>query len=81
MRLIHTRTNQPVVEFQKDETVFFSNLLKKEMELIGINIPHGLRGVYQGKACIYLEDPEFQQAFKEVYYLSYLDPSHFEWKS
>ncbi|MCC5832766.1 MAG: hypothetical protein JJU12_06970 [Chlamydiales bacterium] len=49
------------------------------MRTIGIPVPHGLRGVYKGKDYVRLGDPEFQQAFKEIYYLTAMNPDKFQW--
>ena len=79
-RLVHKKTQQPIVEFIEQETVFYNRFLEQEMRNIGIMIPHGLRGVYQGKDCIKLEDTEFQRAFKEVYYLTTMGAENFQWQ-
>lgn len=78
MRLIHKQTNQPIVEFKEEEVVFHNKFLEHEMRSIGILIPHGLRGIY-GKDCVRLDDEEFQKAFKEIYFLTTMDPEEFEW--
>ena len=79
MKLINTNTSQSLVEFQGDRTFIHNKFLENEMRTIGIPIPHGLRGVYKGKDCIRLDDPEFQQAFKEIYYLTAMNPDIFQW--
>lgn len=80
MRLINVKTNQSLVEFHGEKTVFHNKFLEKEMQELGIPIPHGLRGLYDGKDCIYLYDKTFQKAFREVYYLTSIDPSTFHWQ-
>jgi len=79
MKLINTNTYQSLVEFQGDQTIIHNKFLENEMRSIGIPVPHGLRGVYQGKDCIRLEDEEFQKAFKEIYYLTAMNPEKFHW--
>lgn len=49
------------------------------MRSIGIPVPHGLRGIYNGKDYIRLEDQEFQKAFKEIYYLTAMNHEMFQW--
>ncbi len=80
MMLINRETNQPIIEFQGDKTIFHSKFLEKEMRSMGIPVPHGLRGVYHGKNCICLDDEEFQKAFKEIYYLTAMNPKTFQWR-
>ena len=80
MRLVNTKSKQPIVEFTEGEAIFHSKFLEHEMRSMGILIPHGLRGAYHGKDCIYLGEQEFQQAFKEVYYLTYMDATQFKWQ-
>lgn len=80
MRLINTKTSQSLVEFEGDRTIFYNKYLEKEMRSIGIPVPHGMRGIYNGKECIHLEDAEFQQAFREIYYLTTMNPEMFRWQ-
>ena len=80
MHLINLETNEIVIEFNESGTVFHSSLLEKEMERMGIAIPHGMRGSYHGKDLIHLGDPDFERAFKEVYYLTYLSSKPFAWQ-
>lgn len=79
MRLINIKNKQLIVEFKEDDAIFHSKFLEHEMRDMGIWIPHGLRGVYQGRDCVYLGEEQFQQAFKEVYYLTYMDSTQFKW--
>lgn len=78
-RLVNKKTQQPIVEFADGKTLIHNKFLEHEMRSIGIPIPHGLRGVYQGKDCIRLEDAEFQKAFQEVYYITAMNPELFQW--
>ncbi|MCH9627833.1 MAG: hypothetical protein S4CHLAM2_14790 [Chlamydiales bacterium] len=80
MKLINTKTSQSLVEFEGDRTIFYNKYLEKEMRSIGIPVPHGMRGIYNGKECIRLEDAEFQQAFREIYYLTTMNPETFRWQ-
>lgn len=80
MRLVNVKTKKSVVEFQGDKTVFHNKYLEKEMKEMGIPIPHGLRGQYEGKDCVYLEDTTFQRAFREVYYVTSVDVRQFHWE-
>ncbi len=81
MHLINLETGEVVIEFKKDGAIFYNTLLEKEMKQMGIAIPHGLRGSYHGKDLIHLGDPDFERAFREIYYLTYLSHKQFAWKS
>lgn len=80
MKLVNVNTNQPIVEFQEDGRILiYSKFLEHEMRSIGITIPPGLRSLYNGKDCVRLGDEEFQRAFKEVFYLTAMNPNIFHW--
>jgi hypothetical protein len=78
-KLVNVHTQQTIVEFTPEKTCIYSKFLEHEMQTLGIPIPHGLRGVYHGKETIFLGDPDFQQAFQEVYYLTSMNPHIFQW--
>lgn len=78
-QLLNVHTRQPIIEFEGSKTHIHNKFLEHEMRTLGIPIPHGLRGIYHGKDCILLDDPEFQQAFQEVYYLTSMNPTTFKW--
>lgn len=79
-QLINTQTKEILLEFEGENTVIYSKFLENEMRNMGIPIPHGLRGVYRGKDCIRLKDEEFQRAFREIYYITTIDPEKFFWR-
>jgi len=80
MRLVNLKSRRPIVEFREGKPVFYSKFLEHEMRQIGIAIPHGLRGIYHGKTTVTLEDHEFERAFKEIYYVTYMSPDQFHWQ-
>lgn len=80
MRLINKETSKSLIEFKGNETVIHNRFLEHEMRTIGIAVPHGLRGLFHGKDCIRLEDADFQRAFKEIYYLTTMNPDKFHWE-
>ena len=80
MRLVNCKTHRAVLEFKEGRPVFFSKFLEHEMRQMGVAIPHGLRGIYQGKTSVTLEDTDFERAFKEIYYVTYMDPKQFKWQ-
>ncbi len=80
MRLINKKTKQPLVEIQQERVHFYSDFLEKEMQVLGIEIPHGLQVQYGGKTHIMLGDPLFTKAFQEVYCVHYMDSTQFRWE-
>lgn len=80
MRLVNKKSNHPLVEFSKGQTIFYNRFLEQEMRSMGIPIPHGLRGVYHGKDAIFLGEPDFPKAFREVYFFVAMDPETFHWE-
>lgn len=79
MRLVNLQSNKPIVEFRGDEVVFHNKFLEKEMRLLGIPIPNGLRGDFEGQDTVYLESKNFQRAFKEIYYPVAMGSHLFRW--
>lgn len=80
MRLINRQNGKPLVEFKKERTIFYSKFLELEMKRLGISIPHGMRAFFEGKDSILYGDPHFQEAFKEVYYLTSINHDLFKWE-
>lgn len=80
MRLIHNASKKPLVEFLGKKTVFHNKYLEDQMRLLGVSIPPGLRSHFEGKDFVYLRDPTFQKAFREVYYLTSMDSQEFTWE-
>lgn len=79
MRLVNKKTHLPLVEFTGPMTIFHNRFLEHEMRSIGITIPPGLRAFYEGKDIVVLGDAHFQKAFREIYYLTTMDCSLFQW--
>lgn len=80
MRLVNSKSRQTLVDFTTTGAVFYSKYLEEEMRRCGIPIPPGLRARFGGKDFIYLGDPDFQKAFREVFYLTAFDPGLFIWE-
>lgn len=80
MKLINTETHLPLVEFKGAKTIFHSKYLEQEMSRLGIPIPPGMRSFYQGVDNVFLGDPDFQRAFREIYYITSMDPDLFRWE-
>lgn len=81
MRLLNIQNKRVLVEFKENEVIFYSKYLEDEMRKCGIPIPPGLRALFGGKDLVYLEDEEFPQAFREVFYLTAFDTKLFIWES
>jgi len=80
MRLVNVQTKKPLVEFIGEKTLIHNKFLEEEMKMMGIPIPDGLRGLFQGRDYVHLHEEKFQEAFKEVYYMTYMDPRLFKWE-
>lgn len=80
MRLVNVKNGKPLVEFKKDKTVFYNKYLEREMKRLGVSIPHGMRSRFLGKMEVLLGDPHFQEAFREVYYITSMDHNLFKWE-
>jgi hypothetical protein len=80
MKLVNIKTAQTIVEFIGEKTLIHNKFLEEEMRILGIPIPDGLRGRYEGRDIIHLGEKRFQEAFKEIYYLTYMDVRGFHWK-
>ena len=80
MNLVSVTTNQTLVEFHDHKPIFHNKYLEKEMKEIGIVIPDFLRGDFQGRAVIKLDDDLFNRAFKDVFYPLHMDSSKYQWR-
>ena len=80
MRLVNKNNDFVVVEFKGNNTVIYDNLLKKEMEEVGVQIPYVFRAHYGGKLVVKFGDDLFQRAFKEVFYPSKLNQETYRWE-
>lgn len=80
MKLVNKQTKLPLVDFRESQVIFYNRFLEHEMEILGIAIPEGMRSYFNGKDYIFLGDEEFERAFKEVYYLTTIDPDVFGWQ-
>lgn len=79
MKLINIQTNQPLVEFIGEKTLIHNKFLEEEMRMMGIPIPDGLRGLFEGRDYVHLYEEKFQEAFKEIYYATFMDARLFKW--
>lgn len=81
MKLINTNTGKPLVTIGKEGTVqFHHSVLADEIELLGVSIPVYLRSQFDNKTNVYLDDPDFARAFREVYYTHNIDRDLFKWE-
>lgn len=71
MKLIHIQTKQDLFE---------DPIFQKSMSEFGIVIPRALQPQFSGKQRVYLEDPEFLNAFKELHFKFEMDPNLYEWR-
>ena len=80
MQLIHKKTGFVVAEENRTALAIKDPFLLKDLQISGISIPSALRGQYEGKANIKMDDPLFPKAFKEVYLKLQMKEGMYEWK-
>ncbi len=80
MKLVNTQTGYVVVEFQEGKAKFNDRFLEAEMKETGIFIPPISAKDFGGKEVIYLEDPLFEKAFREIYCPLSIANSIYQWQ-
>jgi hypothetical protein len=80
MKLVNNRTGFVVVEFKNGTPIFHDRFLEAEMNEKGIAIPSNHRAEFFGKDTIYPDDPQFQQAFSEIYVPLTIASYHYQWQ-
>lgn len=79
MRIINIATNAEFMHIHSGELAQFTNkYIQQGFEEHGIVIPPGLREEYSGKSMVYLEDPEFEKAFRNLYFSSEMDHNTYQ---
>jgi len=74
MKVVKTADQSEFMHTQPGEPAVFANpYIQKGFENSGIAIPPGLVPDYNGKQFVYLEDPEFEKAFRELYFALEMD--------
>jgi hypothetical protein len=81
MQLINIKTGFVVVKYLEAKAFFNDRFLEKQMNIQGIVVPPFLQKQFNDKTVIFLKDPEFQKAFKEIYYLFSMNTKLFRWVS
>jgi len=79
MKLIHVKTNDPVVELDKEKTKIFSEMMEWDMKNNGIAIPEYLQEQFNDQFVVFFDDPLFPKAFKEVYYELRMNQDEYKW--
>lgn len=80
MKLINTRTGEPLVTMEKDVPIQFHHpMLANEMEKFGVDIPVYLQPQFHDKTRVLMDDPDFERAFREVYYTHCMDRDLYKW--
>lgn len=79
MKLVNQKTGFVIAELNPMQLQIYDPILKKEMQSRGILIPPFLRKSFQGKKRVRLLDPNFQKAFREIYYEFSLDHEVYIW--
>jgi len=72
---------KPMVEINGSEITIYDEVLRGNMEQIGVSIPIASRGEFGGQRKVYLEKGDkqlFIKAFKEFYYRG-MPSTHYSW--
>lgn len=80
-QLVNANTGFVVVEFEDGIAHFHDPFLEAEMKEIGISIPFGRKGEFEGKEIVYLGDILFEKAFIDVYYPISIANPLYEWRN
>lgn len=82
MKLVNTKTGHVLIEFQDNAVQFHSPFLEKTLRNEGVLIPPAMRSEFDGKEVVFVEDPLFQKAFREIYWPFYMQQanSSYEWQ-
>jgi hypothetical protein len=79
MKIINLKDNTEFMSVKRGETAKFANpYIQKGFEEFGIIIPPALVKDYSGKERVYLDDPEFEKAFRELYFAFEMDPGEYQ---
>lgn len=79
MKLIDVRSKETVVELNENGPRFPSEIMEWDMMHNGIAIPPYLQSEYDGKFIVFLDDPLFQKAFREIYFEFRMDHDNYQW--
>jgi hypothetical protein len=79
-KLMNRETGSVVVEFVDGSVAFGDCFLELEMELNGIYIPPSKKMDFDGKEIVYMSDPMFEKAFREVYDPLCIANSLYQWQ-
>lgn len=79
MKLIHIESQKPIAEFVDGKSKFFSPIMAWDMKNNGIAIPLLNQKDFDNQFLIYLDDPKFPNAFKEIYYTMRMNTTEYEW--
>lgn len=80
MRLVNLKTGDTLISFTAGKQPEIKNaVLAGTLRSFGIAIPLYLRPQYGNRLHVLMEDPDFERAFKEVYYTHCMDRDLFQW--
>ncbi len=79
MKIIQVKEGTEFMSIKPGETAKFTNpYIQKGFEEFGIIIPPALVKDYAGKERVYLDDPEFEKAFRELYFAFEMDQNEYK---
>jgi hypothetical protein len=81
MKLINLNTGEVFLHAEPGSTPEFTQShMNDAMSKFGLIIPVGLQEKYNGKTRVYLDEPEFLEAFRELYFEHEMKPNGFAWQ-
>ncbi len=80
MKLVNNRNGFVIVEFKNGTPLFHDRFLEAEMKESGVAIPNNRINEFIGKITIFPDDPQFQQAFTEIYVPLTIASSNYQWQ-
>jgi hypothetical protein len=80
MDLIHVKSGYVMATTDGDKVTVKDPILYKELSLKGISIPQDKRNAYHEKKVVFMDDPLFPKAFRELYLKKDIDHAEFRWK-
>ncbi len=80
MKLVNKNTDYVVVEFNDGKATFNDKYFELMFKERGIVVPPAKQKEFQNKRVIFLNDPLFEKAFREIFYPHAMDRSTYQWK-
>lgn len=80
-KLVNHQTEFTLVTIEGNTITFFDPILRNELEASGIAIPPEYQEHFGGKEVVYMDDPQFAEAFYTHYSKFVFDPESYVWEA